>query len=404
MISMGILIFVDDYFNCLTVGVVMGPIADKNKVSREKMAYIIDSTAAPICIIAPISNWAAAVSSSLPSDSSINGFDIKSLIGEKLVEVLSNADYRIFNLEVPLTDIESPIEKCGPILIAPTSTIQGIKSMNPSLLCLANNHILDQGNQGLVSTVNVLDEYYIDYIGVGKDIDAAYKSYIFEKDGIKIGIYNCAEHEFSIASASSGANPFDPLESLEHIAELKRTTDYVIVIYHGGKEHYRYPSPNLQKVCRKMVEKGADVVVCQHSHCIGCEEEYLGGRIVYGQGNFLFDDSESEFWETSLLINIEIHEELKVNYIPICKNGNKVQIASDRGKKILQDFEQRSKTIKIDGFVEKEYEQFAKSVLSSYLYTFSGFSSCFLIRVINKVSGNKFSGWIVKKIITKRKC
>lgn len=71
---LGILIFVDDYFNCLTVGTVMQPITDRNGVSREKLAYIIDSTAAPICIIAPISSWAAAVSSSLPDGSSIDGF------------------------------------------------------------------------------------------------------------------------------------------------------------------------------------------------------------------------------------------------------------------------------------------------------------------------------------------
>lgn len=73
---LGIVIFVDDYFNCLTVGTVMKPLTDRNKVSREKLAYIIDSTAAPICIIAPISSWAAAVSSSLPEDSTIDGFKL----------------------------------------------------------------------------------------------------------------------------------------------------------------------------------------------------------------------------------------------------------------------------------------------------------------------------------------
>lgn len=60
-VCLGILIFVDDYFNCLTVGSVMRPVTDKFKVSHEKLAYLIDSTAAPICIIAPISSWAAAV-------------------------------------------------------------------------------------------------------------------------------------------------------------------------------------------------------------------------------------------------------------------------------------------------------------------------------------------------------
>lgn len=60
-IIMGLLLFIDDYFNCLTVGNVMKPVADRHNVSREKLAYIIDSTAAPVCIIAPISSWAAAV-------------------------------------------------------------------------------------------------------------------------------------------------------------------------------------------------------------------------------------------------------------------------------------------------------------------------------------------------------
>ena len=73
---LGALIFVDDYFNCLTVGSVMRPVTDKYKVSRAKLAYIIDATAAPVCIIAPISSWAAAVNSYVPKDAGITGFQL----------------------------------------------------------------------------------------------------------------------------------------------------------------------------------------------------------------------------------------------------------------------------------------------------------------------------------------
>ena len=73
-IALGVLIFIDDYFNCLTVGSVMRPVTDRQKVSRAKLAYLIDATAAPVCIIAPVSSWAAAVTSSVPDDSNINGF------------------------------------------------------------------------------------------------------------------------------------------------------------------------------------------------------------------------------------------------------------------------------------------------------------------------------------------
>lgn len=74
--GLGVLIFVDDYFNCLTVGSVMRPVTDRYKVSRAKLAYIIDATAAPVCIIAPISSWAAAVNSYVPEDAGITGFQL----------------------------------------------------------------------------------------------------------------------------------------------------------------------------------------------------------------------------------------------------------------------------------------------------------------------------------------
>lgn len=75
-ILLGVLIFVDDGFNCMTVGSVMRPLSDRQKISRAKLAYIIDSTAAPVCIIAPISSWAAAVTSSVPESMGINGFSM----------------------------------------------------------------------------------------------------------------------------------------------------------------------------------------------------------------------------------------------------------------------------------------------------------------------------------------
>ena len=74
-ICLGILIFVDDYFNCLTVGSVMRPVTDAKRVSRSKLSYLIDSTAAPVCIIAPISSWAAAVAG-FASGSGMNGFEL----------------------------------------------------------------------------------------------------------------------------------------------------------------------------------------------------------------------------------------------------------------------------------------------------------------------------------------
>ena len=311
--------------------------------------------------------------------------DVRTLIGAELLEKLNNADYTIFNLEVPLANEHHPIVKCGPNLIASTETITGLKAINPHFFGLANNHILDQGVEGLESTVKVLENAGIKYSGVGKNLDEASKPFVKEIGGRKVGIYCCAEHEYSIATESEpGANPFNPLDSPDHIVELKKNVDYVIVLYHGGKEHYRYPSPYLQKVCRKLVDKGADLVVCQHSHCIGCEEKYASGTIVYGQGNFLFDESDNEFWQTGLLV--ELDEEFKISYIPIVKNKNKVRLADgEKKKEILTAFNKRSEEIKRPEVVRKNYAAFAEQMEREYLFRFSGaFGRNILVRFLHR--------------------
>lgn len=314
----------------------------------------------------------------VPTKSNIelfNNGDCLSLLGEKLVKVWNHKNIRIFNLEVPLVDKESPIDKCGPNLSAPTSTIKGIKGLNPSLITIANNHILDQGLEGLNSTINLFLKNDIKYIGAGKNIEEARKTFVFEDNKRSVGIYACTENEFSIANTgSAGANPLDLRNIFEHIKELKEKCQHVIVLYHGGKEHYRYPSPELQKNCRKMVDNGASLVICQHSHCIGSYENYNDKKIIYGQGNFIFDGCENEYWKTSLLIDIDVKDELEINYIPIIKKKEVVELADfDTSKSILNEFEYRSKKIKDEGFLEKEYSKFACNYIDSYLRSFAGF-------------------------------
>lgn len=348
----------------------------------------------------------------VPTESNYHLFQIGAvdeLIGCDLKMELRNADFTIFNLEVPLTDEVEPIEKCGPNLRAPVDTIKGLKSINPHFFSLANNHILDQGRHGLENTIAVLDRAGIRYAGAGANLEEAKKPYIVEIQEIKVGIYCCAEHEFTIAKEhEAGANPYDPLESFDHISQLKQKCDFVIILYHGGKEYYRYPSPNLQKVCRKFVEKGADFVVCQHSHCIGAMEEWKvesgqKGVIVYGQGNFLFDYSESEFWKTSLLIRLNILKDmsgqiqLNYEYIPLQKNREKVEIASD-WEQILAEFYDRSEHIKDINFVNSQFQSFAKSMEKKYLRTFCGSGSRnYLYRICNRISGCRIDNWFIKK-------
>lgn len=329
----------------------------------------------------------------VPTRSNVDLFksaEVSTLVGDELLTVLREADYRIFNLETPLTNDKDPIRKCGPNLIAPIEAVNGYKGLQANLLAIANNHILDQGAKGLKTTIKTLHENGIAHVGAGINLEDAQKPYIFESNQMKIGVYACAEHEFTIAGINSpGANPYDPLESFDAVYELRKHCDFLIVLYHGGKEYYRYPSPKLQRVCHKFVEKGADLVVCQHSHCIGCEEKYLDKTIVYGQGNFIFDECEDECWQTGLLIKVT---DKGVSYIPIEKDGARVRAAKDdSAARIISEFNRRSEEIRRKGFIEEKYRECAEQELPQYLQHFRGrYKNNLIMKIVNKLTRGKW--------------
>lgn len=324
---------------------------------------------------------------------------VRELIGEELETLFQSADYVCFNLEVPLIETENPIPKSGPNLKAACSAAQGIRALGCNVLTLANNHIMDHGQSGLASTIRALDSVEIAHLGAGKDLKTASQPVLLRKNGITVGIYACAEHEFSIASSDKpGANPFDPLESLDHIVELKAKCDYLIVLHHGGKEHYRYPSPCLQRVCRKMVAKGADLVITQHSHCIGSMEVYRGSTIVYGQGNFLFDYDDNEYWNTGILVQVDLClNRRSVEYIPLCKMGNVVRRADNkRAEQILSEFYSRSEEITHVETIHSHYNAFSNAKLTEYLQAFHGKHLMGLVfRILNRLSGRRLRRYLM---------
>ena len=292
---------------------------------------------------------------------------IDDLVGKELIDILKKSDFNIFNLELPLTDSNNYIDKLGICLKAPKATINAYKSLEINFLTLANNHIMDYGKEGLIDTIDVLNKANIAYAGIGSNINEMKSSYVFENNGNTIGIYCCVEHEFSVASTTCmGANPYQKLNSYLEIERLKEKCNRIIVLYHGGKEHYRFPSVELQISCRELVDAGADVVICQHSHCVGCEEKYKDSTIVYGQGNFLFDEEENEYWNSGLLVQID--DDFSVSYIPIVKKKETVRLASNTEKNIiLNGFYERSNAILEKDRVQSEYDKFANEMLFTYI-------------------------------------
>lgn len=332
--------------------------------------------------------------------------DRDKLIGKQLGELVSCADFTICNLETPLTDETHLIVKKGPHLGVPTSTVTGLLKINNDFYTLANNHILDQGEQGLLSTIKELDRNSIAHAGAGHNLEKAAQGYIKEICGVRFGIYCCAEHEFSIASEkSAGANPFDPLESYDHVEHLSQRCDHVIVLYHGGKEYYRYPSPMLQKVCRKFIHKGATLVVCQHSHCIGCKEDFEKGTIIYGQGDFIFRKADNEFRNSGLLLECSFDKDsYDINYIPFEKSELGVEMSEEKSaNRILGGFYQRSEEIKDSDFVKNRYVEFCKQNGLAVIRRLTDIPNTLIFRIFNKLSKGKLEKWFCYEIYVKRK-
>ena len=295
---------------------------------------------------------------------------LSEIIDPELYALMTGADFKVYNLELPLADKETPIVKWAGSMRCPTATINGYKEMGVSLFATSNNHILDHKIDGLLSTYEVLKKAGIPYTGTGLSVEEAIKPYIFMLGDKKIGIYNCCEHEFSTAQEyGHGANLFDPFESLDQIASIKKDVDYLIVLYHGGKECYRYPSPYLQKCCRKIADKGADLVVCQHTHCVGCEEDYNGKKIVYGQGNTLFvleGYGSNEYWATNVLVTVDYDgKDFKVGYIPV--NHTELGLELDKTGAIMEGFNKRTEQIKDPVFLKENYTAFCREEVNEYL-------------------------------------
>ena len=299
-----------------------------------------------------------------------------------LLAEFQNASLSIVNLESPFIEKPSPITKSGCHLGVKSSCVNGFVNAGINVLVLANNHILDHGEAGLKNTLEVCSEAGLSTVGAGENIEAASKLLIREVNGIRVGIYAMAEHEFSIASKNSyGANPLDLIDFVRVVKSRKNDYDFLIVTIHGGNEHYQYPSPGLVKKCRFMVEMGANAVICQHTHCPGCYEKHLNSHIVYGQGNLIFEPITNgpATWFEGFLIKINIAHDLQSSMEIIPYHQSKSFVGAKRMNKdeealFLQTIFDRSREIEDENLVEKKWNQFCEKRKYEYLGALLGYN------------------------------
>ena len=251
---------------------------------------------------------------------------------DDLCSVIRAADFSFVNFESPVVeDGYKPIYKCGPNLKCSKEAVEAVKYVGFTGVTLANNHILDYGADGLRRTVKCCRDQRLDVVGAGENLKDAKEILYLEKGGNTLAVINCCEHEFSIATnTEAGANPLDPVRQFHQIQEAKAYADHVLVIVHGGHEHFQLPSPRMVETYHFFIDVGADAVVNHHQHCYSGYETYNGKPIFYGLGNFCFDTSSprvNDGWNYGYMVEIIFRDDIEYHIFPYNQCGEKPRVS-----------------------------------------------------------------------------
>ena len=328
----------------------------------------------------------------IPSGSNVSLFEkgkSEEIFGAEILNLFRQSDFSIFNLEGPLTSFSQPIEKTGPVIKAPKDSIKGIKGLGVKAVALANNHITDYQKNGYEDTINILNEYGIDYFGAGENCDQIKKHISITLGKKRVCIYNVSETFYNTPDVSSpGVNLYDEYIVCNEIKELKQVHDYVIVIYHGGTEEFPYATPLLRKRFHRMADCGADFITAQHTHCIGCFEQYKNAYFLYGQGNFLFARMNKDLTRQGLISEIIFSDkeiQIKQHLVKVTKDD---VVTLDESQD-LSAFYERSKDMSNYEIIEEKFKLFAynRSIIKT--------------RLLNAHRGDTIYYKIVKRISSK---
>lgn len=314
---------------------------------------------------------------------------------DDIINLFKSSDVNIVNLESPVvTDIHNAIKKVGPHLHTTKVTIEYLKKCGVNLVTLANNHFYDYGRHGVETTLTSLKGNNIDYIGGGLTHEEISKIHYAEQKGLKIAILNFCESEFSV-NDGIGSNPIEPINVYKSIQIAKQNSNYIIVICHGGHEGYQLPSPRMKKLYHFFIEAGANIVCNHHQHCFSGWEEYNGGKIYYGLGNFFFDDhrpqrQRSSKWNYGYIVSLDIQKnEIKDYILPYkqCINETRTSLLiniSTEEKKFQTILKDLSQIIKNDATLSASFEEWCKKQNNNMRTWFSPYTNRILMALCRR--------------------
>ena len=259
-------------------------------------------------------------------------------IAEDLATVFSGSDIKICNFEAPVKTTNSkPAIKSGPGLEQSVDSPTVLKELGFNVILLANNHIMDYGNEGLKATLDSFGDVVTVGAGAAKD---AFSPRFVEVKGKRIGFLSLVHQEFGVVNYADedgyGAAWISSPDVPEIVMNARKECDFLLVLPHAGIEHEAAPLPEWRKLYRKFIDWGADCVVGGHPHCPQGWEMYKGKFIYYSLGDFYFDElTYDDLWYKSIVTEIILDDkEAKVKEHFVCFDDKTGLIAYDNSERM----------------------------------------------------------------------
>lgn len=299
---------------------------------------------------------------------------LRQFSGSGILPLLQNNDLNIANLECPVPDAASGIQKSGPNMKGSVHVIDILKNLHVSMVTLDNNHINDFGAKGICETREICEANNIIPLGPSNALTRDENLHIIEGN-FKTGILTVAENEFNTVDAENGLDRTrDPYHIISQIIHLRKQVDYLVVISHGGSEGYVHPNPATRNRYRTFADLGVDVVVGHHTHCVQGMEQYGNTMIFYSLGNFFFPfSSASDSARTGYVLQLDLHEEQKGishEIVPYRQCDANYRVDPLKGKSLAEfqkEFEELSALIKDDKRIHEEWMKYLKRYKNFYL-------------------------------------
>ena len=310
-----------------------------------------------------------------------------------ITSIVKQADYSIVNLEAPVVDHDvQPINKTGPNIKCSEKSLAYLSESGFNCVTLANNHFRDYDQFGVENTLMSAQKYSLDYVGGGKNLKEAEDILYKEISGSVLAIINVCECEWSIATdVYGGSAPLSPIKNFYTINEARKKADIVLVVVHGGIEHYQFPTPQMVDTYRFFIDAGADAVINHHQHCYSGYEEYQGKPIFYGLGNLCFDTNlkfANENWYEGYMVLLDITTNMvKYDLIPYiqCKEQPLVILKNQKEKQLFfQKIDQINAVIHSKELLRKQFDDLLISLKKTRLNELEPISNKYIRALQNR--------------------